>query len=102
MRRTTTKVAARTLYIALLGLHPAEFRRNFALDMLSTFDEAAGTSSGTFSPAWLLREAAASAVRQHLLRRPVPQAAAAGGAVGLFAGVYPFIELLNFAPNACC
>ena len=84
MRRMT----ARTLYVALLRLHPAEFKRNFASEMLATFDEAVES----FSPAWLLREAAASALRQHLLRRPAGRAAAADGAVGLISGVYPLME----------
>ncbi len=78
---------ARTLYIALLRLHPAEFQRSFASEMLSTFDEAVDS----FSPAWLLREAATSVLRQHLLRRPVDPVAAGGG-VGLISGVYPLME----------
>ncbi len=80
--------AARSLYVALLRLHPAEFRRNFASEMLSTYDEAVES----FSPAWLLREAAVSVLRQHLLRQPADPVAAADGTVGLISGVYPLIE----------
>jgi hypothetical protein len=81
-------MSARSLYVALLRLHPAEFKRNFASEMLRTYDEAVES----FSPAWLLREAAASVLRQHLLRRPVDPVAAADGAVGLISGVYPLVE----------
>jgi hypothetical protein len=79
---------ARSLYVALLRLHPEEFQRRYASEMLATFDEAVQS----FSPAWLLREAVASVLRQHLLRRPADPVAAADGPVGLISGVYPLME----------
>jgi len=56
----------RSLYAALLHLHPRRFRQRFGEEMLAIFDEEKGTPKRlTF-----LLDAAASALRQHMLREP--------------------------------
>lgn len=56
----------RSLYIQLLRLHPAAFRRRYGDEMLAIFDEAG-------QPAPLLADAALSLARQWLLRQPDAQ-----------------------------
>jgi hypothetical protein len=72
----------RTLYCALLRLHPRDFRLAFADEMLCIFDEA-GNICGATS---LLRDAGVSVLRQVLLRSGLWKWVAAG-----IAGLVPVI-----------
>jgi len=66
----------RTVYRGLLWLHPRDFRRGFAAEMLWIFDEAAAAEG----KGRLLLDGAASLARQWLLRRGAWKALAAAGA----------------------
>lgn len=79
------KTAARTLYIALLRLHPAGFRRSFAGEMLLVFDEA----GEAYGASWLLADAVASLLRQRLLRWPEDEQLSVSVEQSLLAGTYP-------------
>lgn len=69
----------RLIYRALLRLHPPYFRSRFAAEMLAIFDR----SQGALATTWLVADAAASLLRQWLLRpqfweAPVTQPTADG------------------------
>src|SRR5438128_200401 len=64
----------RSLYRCLLRLHPAEFRRQFADEMLWIFDQV----SGAESPASLFADGFLSLVRQWVLRAGMWKLAVAG------------------------
>jgi hypothetical protein len=72
----------RQLYIILLALHPARFRRRFAFEMLAIFDEA--SAHGGRLP--LLADGIRSMVRQwvHPYRPKLAAAAPAGGGAPVF------------------
>jgi len=55
----------RLLYVCLLRLHPKDFRRRYAEEMLGIFDQ----ESGVANRSGLLADAFVSVGRQHLLRR---------------------------------
>jgi hypothetical protein len=66
---------SRSLYLLLLRLHPAEFRRRFADEMLAIFDQAAPEQG----KAGLLADGALSVLRQRLADRPQADAPVAAG-----------------------
>ena len=80
--------SARAVYSALIALHPRNFRKAFAGELLATFDEAVES----YGAAWLLWEIAGSVLRQHILREPEPEYEIAPCcAVGLRSGIYPLV-----------
>lgn len=83
------KSPARTAYIAILSLHPREFRRSFGGEMLLVFDEAAEA----YGASWLLADAATSLLRQRLLRWPGDEhQLVAPAEQSLLAGTYPMLR----------
>src|SRR5579862_689388 len=97
----------RAVYVCLIRLHPPAFRRRFADDMLSIFDQ----ETGRLSAIRLVADAALSLLRQWTIRsqywhEPQPAAVAAGGALSfptldkpgpasrtLFSGIVPSVAV---------
>ncbi len=85
---------ARKLYVILLTLHPAQFRRRFALEMLAIFDEA--SAQGSKLP--LLADGVLSLMRQWVYpHRPMVAAPAPDDA-----GIPVFYSLDTSLPKQRC
>jgi hypothetical protein len=76
----------RALYGALVALHPRGFRASFGAEMLLIYDDA----MRTHGEAWLVRDAAASLLRQWVLRGPETETSPGFESyMGLMSGQYP-------------